>query len=51
MSNYTVRIDGEFIATVKAESALEAAKLLADGQDYVEVTQTSTGAVEEFNLG
>ena len=50
MLNYTVRIDGEFIGTVSAETAFKAAKLLAEGKDYIEVTQCNTGAVEEFNL-
>ena len=50
MPNYTVRVDGQFIGTVSADTAFEAAKLLAEGKDYVQVTQCGSGVVEEFDL-
>lgn len=49
-STYTVRVDGDFIGIVRAETALEASTLLAYGYDYIEVTQASSGIVTNFNF-
>lgn len=51
MRNYTVRVDGQFVGTINAETALYAAKVLAPNESYIEVTNTASGVVEEFDLG